>query len=92
MTGSILNFQIRMMRQNHQQSRAGNSNAELVSSSVQGGVAGHNGRQNGQSVGGGSNGLNEIPLATNSSHLTVPSFQNSHLQNSGIQIKDSEIV
>ena len=76
-----------MMRQNHQQSRAGNSNAELVSSTLQAGF--NNGRQNGQSVG---NGRNEIPLASNASHLTVPSFQNSHLQNSGIQIKDSEIV
>ena len=81
-----------MMRQNHQQSRAatGNSNAELVSSTVQiGGLAGgQNGRTHAaQPV------VNEIPLTSNPPpHLTVPSFQNSHLQNSGIQIKDSEIV
>ena len=79
-----------MMRHTHQQSRAVHSNAEL-SSTVQGGLNGLNGlnghRQNGQSV-----TFNEIPLATNSTNLTVPSFQNSHLQNSGIQIKDSEIV
>lgn len=92
---------IRMMRQNHQQSRAatGNSNAELVSSTVQiGGLAGQNGRSapvpNAAAAAAvTSSGLNEIPLTSNSTQLTVPSFQNSHLhQNSGIQIKDSEIV
>jgi len=90
---------IRMMRQNHQQSRAatGNSNAELVSSSVQiGGLAGQNGRSApvpNAAAANNSSGLNEIPLTSNSTQLTVPSFQNSHLhQNSGIQIKDSEIV
>ena len=88
-----------MMRQNHQQSRAatGNSNAELVSSSVQiGGLAGQNGRSApvpNAVAANNSSGLNEIPLTSNSTQLTVPSFQNSHLhQNSGIQIKDSEIV
>ena len=91
-----------MMRQNHQQSRAatGNSNAELVSSTVQiGGLAGQNGRSapvpNAAAAAAAvtSSGLNEIPLTSNSTQLTVPSFQNSHLhQNSGIQIKDSEIV
>jgi len=79
---------IRMMRQNGQtnQHNGGrhHSNAELVSNATS---AAHN----------------EIPLASNSTHLTVPSFNSSVAitspnnftnfhQNSGIQIKDSEIV
>ena len=83
------NFQIRMMRQNGQSNGQQNggrhhSNAELVSNATS---AAHN----------------EIPLASNSTHLTVPSFNSSAAitspnnftnfhQNSGIQIKDSEIV
>ena len=74
-----------MMRHNGQtnQQNGGrhHSNAELVNSSVATSAAMHN----------------EIPLASNSTHLTVPSFTSSvttpHFhQNSGIQIKDSEIV
>ena len=78
-----------MMRQNGQSNGQQNggrhhSNAELVSNATS---AAHN----------------EIPLASNSTHLTVPSFNSSATitspnnftnfhQNSGIQIKDSEIV
>ena len=91
----IFFLQIRMMRQNGQSSQTNggrnHSNAEFSSNG--GGLHNHG-----------------IPLASNSTHLTVPSFTTSsvnstslapaHQQNfqqfqqnnSGIQIKDSEIV
>ena len=90
----IFFLQIRMMRQNGQSSQTNggrnHSNAEFSSNG--GGLHNHG-----------------IPLASNSTHLTVPSFttnsvnspsalahqqnfQQFQQNNSGIQIKDSEIV
>ena len=70
----LLLFQIRMMRQNNHQNGGpnGHSNAELVSN-----VTSH-----------AAPPQNDIPLATNSTHLTVPSLNHSAI----IQIKDSEII
>ena len=63
-----------MMRQNNHQNGGpnGHSNAELVSN-----VPSH-----------AAPPQNDIPLATNSTHLTVPSLNHSAI----IQIKDSEII
>ena len=96
---TFLQIQIRMMRQNHQHphlngGRHGGQNGHSHAELVSGSAASH--------------ALHEIPLASNSTHLTVPSFT-SHAEEpssavlagnskieaisaSGIQIKDSEIV
>ena len=75
------------MRQNNQQNGSGphgHSNAELVSNataSLPPPPAHH--------LAGNSNHHHDIPLATNSAHLTqVPSHNHSAI----IQIKDSEII
>jgi len=76
---------IRMMRQNNQQNGGGphgHSNGESVSNatSLPPPRAHH--------LAGNSNHQHDIPLATNSTHLTVPSLNHSAI----IQIKDSEII
>lgn len=75
---------IRMMRQNNQNGGPnGHSNVELVSNVTPTSHA-HPPRHATP-----SSQFNEIPLATNSTHLNVPSTQN---HSSIIQIKDSEII
>ena len=79
-----VNLQIRMMRQNNQNGGPnGHSNVELVSNVTPTSHA-HPPRHATP-----SSQFHEIPLATNSTHLNVPSTQN---HSSIIQIKDSEII
>ena len=87
-----------MMRQNNQQNGSGphgHSNAELVSNataSLPPPPAHHlagNSNPHHTNLAGNSNHHHDIPLATNSAHLSqVPSHNHSAI----IQIKDSEII